>query len=597
MKLVKQETSNEEILHVFYACDDNFIKYAMLSVNSLIDNADKSKKIHIHVLVSNASERMQNYMLKLQTEKVEISFEDMDELLLHYQSNFPIRDYYTKTTYFRMFIADMFPNIDKAIYIDSDTIVVGDITKLFDLELQDNYVGACHEQAMVQTEEYGRYVEEVCGVDRYFYFNAGMLLINCKLWREKQISTQFLNLLGVYNFVVTQDEDYLNVICKDRVLWLEDGWNTEVFGKIPCKKEDIKIVHYIMTSKPWHYEDCRLKEFFWKYAEKSELYNEILDDYKGYTDEQRARDFQSAQNLLALAVKETNREDAYYKVVRKNRAEDRELVLSKMQKMESEGVFDIDPEIDPPSKMLYPDKVDYLRKKPISKLKTKVAFSVAKRFLYKILNKKQMIVKEIIGIENWANLKSGAIITCNHFNAFDSFAIHWAYINSKHKKRKFYRVIREGNYTSFPGMYGFFMRNCNTLPLSSNMDTMKKFLKSIDQLLKDGHFILIYPEQAMWWNYRKPRPLKNGAFKFAAKNDVPVLPCFISMRDSDSYDKDGFKIQEYTINIGKPIYADKDLKTSEKVAYFLDQNQKVWNEMYKDYYKVEPIFAKGKATE
>ena len=73
-----------------------------------------------------------------------------------------------------------------------------------------------------------------------------------------------------------------------------------------------------------------------------------------------------------------------------------------------------------------------------------------------------------------------------------------AYEKAEQPKRRFYRVIREGNYTSFPGFYGFLMRNCNTLPLSSNIITMKKFMLAVDELLKEGHFVLVYPEQSMW---------------------------------------------------------------------------------------------------
>lgn len=101
-------------------------------------------------------------------------------------------------------------------------------------------------------------------------------------------------------------------------------------------------------------------------------------------------------------------------------------------------------------------------------------------------------------------------------------------------------MIREGNYTNFPGFYGMLMRNCYTFPLSSNRDTMKKFLSSMDTVLQHGDFMLVYPEQSMWWNYRKPKPLKKGAYTFAAKNHVPVLPCFITMEDSDILGDDGF---------------------------------------------------------
>ena len=113
----------------------------------------------------------------------------------------------------------------------------------------------------------------------------------------------------------------------------------------------------------------------------------------------------------------------------------------------------------------------------------------------KIIENKQLIIKDVVGIEYMDALTSGAVITCNHFNAFDSFAMQIAYEKSRQcKKRRLYRVIREGNYTNFPGFYGMLMRNCYTFPLSSNRDTMKKFLSSMDTVLQHGYFMLVYPE-------------------------------------------------------------------------------------------------------
>lgn len=104
-----------------------------------------------------------------------------------------------------------------------------------------------------------------------------------------------------------------------------------------------------------------------------------------------------------------------------------------------------------------------------------MTYKVARTFLNKIIENKQLIIKDVIGTEHMDALTSGAVITCNHFNAFDSFAMQIAYENQSSAKRRLYRVIREGNYTNFPGFYGMLMRNCYTFPLSSNRDTMKKF--------------------------------------------------------------------------------------------------------------------------
>ncbi len=581
--------SNKITVPIFYACDDAFIKYTIVSLHSMIENASRDFDYDVHILSTTATEEMKAKVLKLQNENFKITFDDVSSHLAAIQEKLPIRDYYSKTTYYRFFIAEMFPSLDKAIYIDSDTVVQGDISELYMTELGEHLVGACHEQAMVQVDEYGTYVEKNIGIDRNAFFNAGVLLINCRLFRDECVLEKFVELLQIYNFVVTQDEDYLNVICKDKVLFLDQRWNTEMLGEIPYPPEEFKVIHYIMVSKPWHYHDCRHGDIFWKYADKTEVYADIKAELDSYTDEQRARDAASAERLLNTAVSETHRDDTFTARVKKMSCnEDRRAILEKIARLEEEGRFDEDVENDPPSRTIMPGEVDYTQKKLSTRLYSKFAFARARKYLKKIIKNKTLIVKEIRGIENAQALDSGAIITCNHFNALDSFAIQLVYEESRQQARgrKFFRIIREGNYTSFPGFFGFLMRHCNTLPLSSNVRTMREFMRATDELLRNGNFVLIYPEQSMWWNYRKPKPLKDGGFYFAAKNNVPVLPCFITMQDTDTLGADGYPVQEYTIHVSAPIYPDPDKSVRANTQEMLDKNYAEWRRIYEDTYGI-----------
>ena len=268
---------DKPIIPIFFACDDNFIKYTVVSLYSMIRNASPDYQYRVHVLHTEASERMKQAVMALENENFTISFDNVSEQLETIVKELPVRDYYSKTTYYRLFIAEKFPEYKKAIYIDSDTIVQGDVSELYMTDIGDFFVGACHEQAMVQVDEYGTYVEKVIGISRYSFFNAGMILINCEQFRKYDVRDQFVKALNVYNFVVTQDEDYLNLICKDRVYWLDQRWNTEIFGEIAYPIEEAKILHYIMVSKPWHYEDCRHGDIFWRYAKDTSVYEEIKE--------------------------------------------------------------------------------------------------------------------------------------------------------------------------------------------------------------------------------------------------------------------------------------------------------------------------------
>lgn len=265
----------------------------------------------------------------------------------------------------------------------------------------------------------------------------------------------------------------------------------------------------------------------------------------------------------------------------------RQEIQEEIKKLEREGRFDEDVEKDPPTIVLTPDNVDYLREKRTSRLKSKVANTLGTRFFEKMIRKNKLMIKEVKGIENLNKITTGAILTCNHFNPFDSFTVEGIFRTTEPgKSKKLFKVIREGNYTNFPGFYGFLFRNCDTLPLSSNTKTMVEFMKAVDHILQRGDCVLIYPEQSMWWNYRKPKPLKNGAYRIAVRNNVPIIPIFITMEDSEIIGEDGMPIQEYIVNIKEPIYQDDNLTKKENVVIMKSKNFEVWKNIYEDFYKI-----------
>lgn len=584
MKSLSQHGKKAEI-PIFFACDEGFVKYTMVSMKSIMENADRSRKYHIYILHMEITEATQAKVLAMADEEFAIDFVDVTDKMKSIADKLPIRDYYSNTTYFRLFIPDMFPQYRKALYIDSDTIVVGNIAELYDHKLGKLYAGVCPDRVVAQTDILGDYVEKVLGVKRTRYFNAGVMLMNCSQFRENHLLDEFLEMLHVYLFVVAQDQDYLNLICKNQVLYMEPKWNAQVFGELACPEEEVGLFHFNMAAKPWHYEDCRLAEYFWKYAKMTVDYDAIKEGLANYTDEQRRNDSVSGEKLIRLAVSEINREDNYLRKMEKaGKSENKLALLAHIEELEREGRFSEDAEENPPAPVLMPEDINYLPRSIKSKTQTKYAFKVARWFVNMLIKKKQLIIKEYKGIENLEKVADGAVITCNHFNAFDSFAIQLAFEQGKLKKKKMYRVIREGNYTGFPGFYGVLMRHCNTLPLSSNFKTMEKFIAAVDRVLEKNQFVLVYPEQGMWWNYRKPRPLQKGAFTFAARNNKPVLPVFITMEDSDVLDDDGFYVQEYTVHFCEPIYPDPNKKRAQNACEMRDKNYEAWKSVYEQTY-------------
>ena len=271
------------------------------------------------------------------------------------------------------------------------------------------------------------------------------------------------------------------------------------------------------------------------------------------------------------------------------KSEDRLKVLKKMEEYELLGKFDLDLEDDPPTIPLRPGTAIYYRKGILQKMKADIATNSAIKFFNKAITDGKIVIKDVIGFENMEKLRdTGYFVTCNHFNPFDCFTVE--YVFRQHRLRhskKLYKVIREGNYTNFPGFFGYLMRNCYTLPLGENINVMIEFTNGVKDILKNRDAILIYPEESLWWNYRKPKPLKNGAFNLAVKNNVPILPVFITLEDTDKIGEDGFPIQAYTVNIGEAIYPDKDKNKKDNIEIMKNKNFEYWKETYEKFYGIK----------
>ncbi len=148
------------VIPIFYSCDENFLQYCLVSMASLLKNASPDYVYCIYILNTDipeeAQKKFQDDLGSMQfSAEYKVQFEDVTDNLNLIEHEFPLRDYYSKTTYFRLLISDMHPELDKAVYIDADTIIQGNISAFYNVEIGEYYLAACHEQVMVQIKEYG----------------------------------------------------------------------------------------------------------------------------------------------------------------------------------------------------------------------------------------------------------------------------------------------------------------------------------------------------------------------------------------------------------------------------------------------------------
>ena len=191
---------------------------------------------------------------------------------------------------------------------------------------------------------------------------------------------------------------------------------------------------------------------------------------------------------------------------------------------------------------------------------------------------------KVVGKKNLKGVKS-AIVTSNHITIFDCLV-------NKHALQRHRIRIVGANFNNKPGVFGEFMRVGGMLPLGNSFNTMKMFNNAIEHYLLHNRYVLIYPEESMWYMYDKPRPYRVGAFKYAVKFDVPVVPMFTTFRDSGKKNKDGTDRKYFTVNIGKPIYAKPELSAAENAEYLKEEAYKACVEIYEKTYNKKLEYAK-----
>lgn len=223
---------------------------------------------------------------------------------------------------------------------------------------------------------------------------------------------------------------------------------------------------------------------------------------------------------------------------------------------------------------------DNLRRRPINKIKAFIARKIAESE-----TKKRNKNTTIIGLENALSIEGGAIITCNHFNPMDNTVVR-VLAEMCGRGKRFDIVIQETN-VFMDGFFGFLMKNCNTLPVSPSAQYMAKNLRpALGKLLSRGDFVLIYPEQEMWFNYKKPRELREGAYHYALEFGVPIIPCFIEMREGEEYDSDGFLEVRHTLHVMPPIYPDRTLSPRDARAEMQRQDKEAKRACYESVYGI-----------
>ena len=184
---------NLNTIPIFFTVDDKYVPFLAVALQSLIENSSEKNYYLIKILYTSITEENQEKIKKYEKENVNIEFVDLNYYINKIKNKLYTRDYYSVTTYFRLFIPNLYPQYNKALYLDCDIVLLADVAELYNIDMGDNLVAAAPDDVIQKIEVFQEYVEKVVGVADYRnYFNAGVLLMNLDELRKFDFQEKFL---------------------------------------------------------------------------------------------------------------------------------------------------------------------------------------------------------------------------------------------------------------------------------------------------------------------------------------------------------------------------------------------------------------------
>lgn len=286
----------ERNIPVFFSCSDQFIPHAAAAIQSLLAHASDGHNYDIIILHTGVSENNQRLVRLMATDIPNFSVRFWDVKLLFQAMTFGTHQHFTAEVFYRLIIPWLL-DCPKAIYLDSDLIVLRDIADLFAVDIGDNLLGGVIDATVVG--EYNipairDYHDKVLNLKNpYSYFNSGVLIFNISAFRAAFVTKELLDFAQerTYRYV---DQDVLNAKCGDQICILDMNWNVmtdhggtridEISKWAPstiCQtylesRKNPYIIHYAGPEKPWNNPQSDFAEVYWKYARQTPFYEVTL---------------------------------------------------------------------------------------------------------------------------------------------------------------------------------------------------------------------------------------------------------------------------------------------------------------------------------
>ncbi len=306
-KLYKKTISKKSIPIVF-GCSNQYVPYLYTTLVSLKQHSSEKNFYEINILETNITDYSKENIKELfrNTRNISLNFINITNIIeknIEYFLPFKERNKLPSNaglvTFYSVFIPEIFPSYEKAIFLDADLIIEKDVADLYRIDMEDKafagaldfqMINAVQSNALNKEYPIREYFNNILKLDCFNYINTGVFLVNISKLKEKNFFQRALDFIKD-TVILYPDQDVYNKILSDSIKIISPEWNyQEIFGNSDfINKLNNKEIqnHLLSIKKPkiFHYASKRFLHDlqseselrFWKYARQTPYYEALLN--------------------------------------------------------------------------------------------------------------------------------------------------------------------------------------------------------------------------------------------------------------------------------------------------------------------------------
>lgn len=282
MRIDMHKYKRTNVLNIVMITDENYVCPTCVALRSIDLARNKKDAYKIYILTNNVSSKSIERLRSCSSAGFYVYPMPFDELL-HDLKNVTQDRHVTYAALLKFFLPDIFKSLDKILYLDSDVLILRDITDLWNTDISGVYAAVVKDVFSITNRDYMNNL----GIRHEFYFNSGVMLLNLAKMRDDKIPEKLLKFRMTHDQVF-MDQDAFNAVIGNNVLYLPWWYNflncyleyaspqqlsdlfTDDFNKSPVSiYTRSTILHLGGAAKPWMQDMGYLSKLYKRYYKRS----------------------------------------------------------------------------------------------------------------------------------------------------------------------------------------------------------------------------------------------------------------------------------------------------------------------------------------